>query len=255
MSLAKNAPKGLKDCECKKITLPNRPPISYVPEKDCVQDTVSALKAESLMTKIGKGVELWVPIWHSGMRKAFLLQVGSALDAIEKKGSLQGPRQSPRSLRGATWTGEVGKATLAEHDGTTSKGTGSSKKPSKKLKEATAIASQPDPNLQAEYQSDLEKAKEAAEKAKVKVELAAQEMFHFYANLLTIDAKYVWNKIVQELTQSVPYMDLQGIARKGTRGYLQKAFDSCMAFHLLTMFPNNAAQQERYYITNELKKS
>jgi hypothetical protein len=27
-----------------------------------------------------------------------------------------------------------------------------------------------------------------------------------------------------------------------------------MLFHLLTMFPNNAAEQERYYITNVLKK-
>jgi hypothetical protein len=25
-------------------------------------------------------------------------------------------------------------------------------------------------------------------------------------------------------------------------------------FHLLTVFPNNAAEQERYYITNVLKK-
>ena len=58
MSLAKAAPKGLKDRECKKITLCKRPPIPYVPEKDCVQETVSALKTESLKTQIGKGPEL-----------------------------------------------------------------------------------------------------------------------------------------------------------------------------------------------------
>jgi hypothetical protein len=39
------------------------------------------------------------------------------------------------------------KATLAKLDGTTSKGTGSSKKLSKKRKEATAIAGQPEPDL------------------------------------------------------------------------------------------------------------
>jgi hypothetical protein len=27
-----------------------------------------------------------------------------------------------------------------------------------------------------------------------------------------------------------------------------------MMFHLLTVFPNNGAEQERYYITNVLKK-
>jgi hypothetical protein len=80
------------------------------------------------------------------------------------------------------------KATLAKLDGTTSKGTGSSMKPYKKHKEAAATAGQPDPDLQAEYVSNLEKAKEATEKAKAKAELAAQEMFQLYVNLLSVDA-------------------------------------------------------------------
>ncbi len=33
-----------------------------------------------------------------------------------------------------------------------------------------------------------------------------------------------------------------------------KSFEDCVTFHLLTVFPNNAAEQERYYITNVLKK-
>jgi hypothetical protein len=59
MSLAKATLKGLKECKCKKI-MP--PPIPYVPKKDCVQETVSAFKAESLKTQIGDGTELQVPI-------------------------------------------------------------------------------------------------------------------------------------------------------------------------------------------------
>jgi hypothetical protein len=34
-----------------------------------------------------------------------------------------------------------------------------------------------------------------------------------------------------------------------------KLFNNCIIFHLLTVFPINAAEQERYYITNVLKKS
>ncbi len=37
--------------------------------------------------------------------------------------------------------------------------------------------------------SDIKKAKEAAEKAKAKAELAAVDMFHLYMNLLFVDAK------------------------------------------------------------------
>ncbi len=81
------------------------------------------------------------------------------------------------------------KATLAKIDGAINKGTGSSKKPSKKHKEAAATAGQPDHDLQAMYQLDVEKAREATEEAKVKVEHAAQEMFQLYANLLSFDDK------------------------------------------------------------------
>ncbi len=80
------------------------------------------------------------------------------------------------------------KANLAKLDGTTNKGAGPSKKPSKRHKEAAATASQPDPDLQAEYVSELKKVKETAEKAKAKAELAAQYMFQLYAKLLSVDA-------------------------------------------------------------------
>jgi hypothetical protein len=39
-------------------------------------------------------------------------------------------------------------------------------------------------------------------------------MFQFYANLLSADAKYVWNKFVEEQTDTDPYKDLQGVSKK-----------------------------------------
>jgi hypothetical protein len=64
----------------------------------------------------------------------------------------------------------------------------------------------------------------------------------------------VWNKIVQDQTQSDSYTDLQGVSKKGPRGPSCKSFDDCGMLHLLTVFPNNVAEQERYYLTNVLKK-
>ena len=58
MSLAKAAPDGLKDCECKKIALHEHPPIPYVPEKDSVQETVSSYKDNHLKTLIKESMEL-----------------------------------------------------------------------------------------------------------------------------------------------------------------------------------------------------
>jgi hypothetical protein len=78
MSLAKAAPDGLKDRECEKMALRKCPLIPYVPEKDSVQETVSSCKDNHLKTLIKEGMELRVPIWHSGTREAFLVHVGSA---------------------------------------------------------------------------------------------------------------------------------------------------------------------------------
>jgi hypothetical protein len=77
-------------------------------------------------------------------------------------------------------------------------------------------------------------------------------MFQLYSNLQSVNAKYVWNKIVHEQSASDPYKDLQGCSKKGPRGLLHQSFNDCVMFHLLTIFPSNTAEQERYYIMNML---
>jgi hypothetical protein len=96
-------------------------------------------------------------------------------------------------------------------DRVTSKGAEKSKKSSRKAKKAEATAESPDPEMQANFLLDLKKAKEAAENAKGEMIPPANKMFQFYANLLSVEAKYTWNKIIQEQTQSDPYIDLQGV--------------------------------------------
>ncbi len=86
MSLAKAVPKGIKDRDCKRFVLRERPPVLYMPEKDPVEETVSLLKSDqSLKTTIGVDAELRLLIWHCGTRKAFLMHVSSALNAIKKR--------------------------------------------------------------------------------------------------------------------------------------------------------------------------
>jgi hypothetical protein len=69
MSLEKAVPEGIKDRECKRFALQERPPVPYVPEKDPIQETVSALKSDqSLKTTTGVDAELRLPIWHCGTR-------------------------------------------------------------------------------------------------------------------------------------------------------------------------------------------
>ncbi len=87
------------------------------------------------------------------------------------------------------------KAALSLLDGV-SNGTEKFKKSSKKAKEAEAATKASDQEMQANFQADLEKAKEAAENAKGTMTAAADKMFKFYANLLLAEAKYAWSNIV-----------------------------------------------------------
>ncbi len=151
-------------------------------------------------------------------------------------------------------SGEASKAALAVVNATASKGEKTSKKASQKPKEGAAPADAIDPELRRECEKDLEKAKFAKETAKNKKESAAKKMFQFYANLLSLVAKCAWNKIVKKQMETDPYKDLQGMSRKSSRGLLRESFKDYVMFHLLTVFPNNAAEQEKYYLSNVIKK-
>jgi hypothetical protein len=82
----------------------------------------------------------------------------------------------------------------------------------------------------------------------------ASKMFASYLNLLYPESKYAWNKIISEQMERDPFVTLQGISLEGPRGMSCESFNNCVMFHLLTAFPINAAEQEKYYVANVLKK-
>jgi hypothetical protein len=90
-------------------------------------------------------------------------------------------------------------------------------KASQKAKEGAALSGAPAPDLCEEYKALYNKAMFTKETTKNKKEAAATKMFQFYANLLSLDTKYAWNKIVREQTEADPYKDLKGVSRKGPR--------------------------------------
>jgi hypothetical protein len=142
---------GLKDHKCKKIALRKCPrPVPYVTKKHCVQETVSAFKDNHLKMHISKSTELQVPIWTLGMRKAFLIHVGSALEAIKRKGHLRPNVEQRGRIKQA-------KAQLAELNDSPNGESGTYKKSTKKSNVTTAEASPTDPALQAELVSEISK--------------------------------------------------------------------------------------------------
>jgi hypothetical protein len=261
MSLAKSVPYGLKLQECKRLRLCEPPPVSYMPVKDEVQEEVSKMRNLPIKTSIKKDTTLNFFMWHNnGTKAAFLMHVTAVLDAIKKHGHFKAYGTTQKvyvEKRKAVMSAMAGLALL---DGT-SKGSGKLGKRLKKAKEAKAKSKEakgatavPKDPMKATFQANLTKAKKAAEDAKGAMTAAASKMFAFYLNLLSSKSEYAWNKIVIKQMESDLYVNLQGVSLEGPRGISCKTFNNCVCFHLLTLFPINEAQQEKYYIINVHKK-
>ena len=81
-------------------------------------------------------------------------------------------------------------------------------------------------------------------------------MFVLYKNLLSENARHKWTTIVdsQVDVDNYNWKDLMGIVHAVARSPSYQSFEDCVKFHLLSVFPLDAAEQERYYINVHLKK-
>jgi hypothetical protein len=80
---------------------------------------VSVFKDNHLKTQIGKDMELRVPIWHSGMHEAFLINVGSTHEATKKKGYFNAYDKASEAHQEYCSAMKQAKAQLAKLDGST----------------------------------------------------------------------------------------------------------------------------------------
>ncbi len=228
---------------------------------------------QSLKTTIGADVELCLPIWHCGTCEAFLMHVSSALSAIKKQGTFMAYKEAQGAYVEQCNVAKQAKANMNLFMTPTSKGKKATKKgtekaseeasgknrsekekASQKTKEGTAPSYTLALDLCEEYKPSMRKPFLQKRLTKTKKDAAVTKMFQFYANLLSLDVKYALIKIVREQTEADPYKDLKGVSKKGPRGLSRESFDNCIMFHLLTVFPNNAAEQEKYYLSNVLQK-
>jgi hypothetical protein len=188
------------------------------------------------------------------------MHVTAELDRIKKHGHFKDYEEAQKAYVEQKEVVKSARAGLALLDGT-SEGSEKLSTNSKKAKEAKAKSMEaneatkvPKDPMKANFQANLEKAKKAAKDAKGAMTAAASQMFAFYVNLHSVESKYAWNKIIIELKENDPCVDLQGVYQEGPRGMSRESFDNCMVFHLLTVFPINAPEQEKYFIMNVLKK-
>ena len=226
MSHAKVAPEGLKPQECERNAGRSKPPIPYIPEKDVIQEAVDS-GASTLKLNLPHKVELRVPIWSKGTPEQFLVHVQLALDAIKQKGLEAAMEKSVKDAEECTQKLQRAQEVFANY-----KGTDENPPEQRAVQNATAAVTREQEN----YKSLI------------------LQVFNLYSNLLTEEARRPWNKILGEQIEVAPWTDLFGVEHSEPRGKTWQSFMDCVTFHLLTVFRSDAAETQRFYISNGLKK-
>jgi hypothetical protein len=79
----KSPPEGLKNAECKKGTLPVRPPIPYVLPTDLHEKR----ETEQIKVELPDGTKFQMPTYCSGKNKEYLVHVIAVFRLVEQKGT------------------------------------------------------------------------------------------------------------------------------------------------------------------------
>ncbi len=223
--------KGLKDQECERGKCVRRPPIPYVPVVDEVQDTLALKKERYEAFTLSNGTKFKVRIWDTGTPEEFLIHVKEALNACERLGHFEEYKQAYLTREKASRNARKQEASID-----TMKKEGVS---------------------ELFLESEREKLQgyvEEATMAEASREAAAERFFSVYANTFSIEARAIWDKIVAEQIGTASWTDLKGRRRTRVRQKSEKAFRECTVHHLRTVFKEDAAEQQRLYLSNTIKK-
>ncbi len=79
--------------------------------------------------------------------------------------------------------------------------------------------------------------------------------YQFYANVLSEDARYQWDKIVASQVDIAPWTNVRGKEHPTARVKSYLSFMDCVMLHLQTVFAEDAVEQEWYYILVTFSRS
>ena len=234
MSLIQSVPEGLKREEVERGNGSLLPPISFIPQKHEAEDehTTPTIKIE-----LSNGVESRVAVWDGiGTPEQFLSHMIAMRDALDGMGLFASYEEARKRVSEKKEEVQQEKAlrdvVLEQIDNTILE---ADKEP---LREEAANHVEAIKALQTEVA--------AAKQERV---TAMATVFATTSNFFRGDGKAPWDKIVHEQTEKDPWINLRGVEQAGARGKTLMAWRDCYTLMLKTVFANNAAEQQKFYIT------
>ncbi len=231
--------KGLKDQECEKGAISRRPLIAYVPVTDEVHEQLNSNLSGKRTEKLTMpdGITFHVSIWYSGMPEQFLLHVKQAMHSVKGAGLVDKYYKAREKRIAAHTNWDKAVTSIVNYK--------------KKNKEDGPFR---------DYKAvlkELKKEQDAFLKAQTDAEakhiVLADSIFTQYVNLLSVEQRGAWEKIIEQKVHISGWMDLRGRKHKKKRGKTYKHFLECTVFHLQTIF-EDAAEHQQIYISSHLKK-
>ena len=114
-------------------------------------------------------------------------------------------------------------------------------------------AAEPEPGTVSPELVAFQEAKAKGKDKKLACVEVAGKMFVLYKNLLSENACHKWTTIVESQVDADTWTDLTDTVHTVARSPSYQSFGDCVKFRLLTVFPFDAAEQERYYVNVHLK--
>jgi hypothetical protein len=227
MSATNKVPEGLKDSECEKGNLGARPPIPYVPPTDPLQ---AKENSDSIKLKLPDGTVISMTIFAKGNPEEYLQHVIAVLRLINQKGLDAKCREAGKEL---VKTYEVLEALK------------------RKLEGPRGVSSE---NDQEALEEELKQTQEMCELAKKEHDEAVAQAYELLRNLLSGDPQAQWDRICREMHERDSWASLTGAKNEGKRPRTWASFKDCLELHKLTVFTIDAAERQKFYIQQGVRK-
>eukprot|EP00956_Cyclotella_meneghiniana_P014105 scaffold20948_cov37-Cyclotella_meneghiniana.AAC.8 len=211
---------GLKAQEVERGNGRFNPPIPYIPEK--AEELDPDREVPSVKVTLSTGVESRADMWDgSGTKEQFLCHMMTMRETLGGMGLFLRHEEAEAKTEEEILANAV---TAADKE----KAKASVKKHAKNVKAC----------------------KEAITAAKEEVSKAMAKILSTTGNFFRGDGKTPCDKIVTEQTErDDPWIDLRGVEHTGVRGKSMQAWKDCFMLMLKTVFPNNAAEMQKFYLT------
>jgi hypothetical protein len=219
----KSPPEGLQNAKCEKGTPPVRPPIPYVPPTDLHE----MRETEQIKVELPYGSKSQMPTYRSGNNEEYLVHIIAILCLVKWRGT-------------AAKVKEAFAAYVAIR------------------KEMSPLLKFPDDKTATEKESrkkNLSNLKEALKAKKDFTVKKAQKAYKLFRCFVVGKAQTNWDRIVDEMHTKNPWVGMNGRSNRGLHVHSWISFMDCIKLHKLTIFPAGAAEKQRYYMQQSIKKS